>query len=88
MQSIGKSYPSKPSEEVQSLLTLLFVQDHKVFKNLHINLQGSWLNKADLMKARLDGANLMRAHLQGANSAGGPSARGESAGGAPAGGLV
>ena len=63
-----EKHPSKPSEEVQSLLTLLFVQDHKVFKNLHINLQGSWLNKADLMKAaHLDGANLMRAHLQGAN---------------------
>ncbi len=26
-----EDYPSKPSEEVQSLLTLLFVQDHKVF---------------------------------------------------------
>ena len=62
-----ETHQSKPSEEVQSLLTLLFVQDHKVFKDLHINLQGSWLNKADLMKARLDGANLMRVHLQGAN---------------------
>ena len=39
-----EDYPSKPSEEVQSLLTLLFVQDHKVFKGCHINLQGSWLN--------------------------------------------
>ncbi len=27
----------KPSEEIQSLLTLLFVQEHKVFKGCHIN---------------------------------------------------
>ena len=67
---------SKPSEEVQSLLTLLFVQDHKVFKGLQINLQGSYLNGADLMGARLEkailagvrleGADLGGAHLQGA----------------------
>ena len=62
-----EKHPSKPSEEVQSLLTLLFVQDHKVFKDLHINLQGSWLNKANLRAAHLDGANLMRVHLPGAN---------------------
>ena len=59
-----KKYPSKPSEEIQSLLTLLFVQDHEVFKGLHINLQESWLNGADLQKARLDKAVLTRTYLQ------------------------
>ncbi len=32
-------YKLKPSEEIQSLLTLLFVQNHAVFKGLHGNLQ-------------------------------------------------
>lgn len=67
----------KPSEEVQSLLTLLFVQEYEVFRGCHINLQGSWLNGADLKEARLwkarltqvylQRANLDRAHLQRAN---------------------
>ena len=62
-----KKHKSKPSEEVQSLLTLLFVQDHDVFKGLHINLQGSWLRRANLRKARLEGAVLREAQLQGAD---------------------
>lgn len=57
---------SKPSNEIQSLLTLLFMQDHDVFKGLDINLQGSWLNGAYLYKARLETVDLLRAHLQGA----------------------
>ena len=32
---------SEPSEEVQSLLNLLFVQDHDVFKGLRADLRGS-----------------------------------------------
>ena len=59
-----KKYPSKPSEEIQSLLTLLFVQKHEVFKGLHINLQGSWLNGADLLGARLEKAVMPGAYLQ------------------------
>lgn len=55
----------RPSEEVQSLLTLLFVQEHEVFKGCHINLQGSWLNGANLKRARLQGSNLVEAYLQG-----------------------
>ena len=43
-----EAHKSKPSEEIQSLLTLLFVQKHEVFKGCHINLQESWLNGADL----------------------------------------
>ena len=62
-----KAHASKPSEEVQSLLTLLFVQDHEIFKGLQINLQGSWLNGADLVTARLEKAVLTRVHLQGAD---------------------
>ena len=60
-----EKHKSKPSEEVQSLLTLLFVQEHEVFKGCHINLQGSWLNGADLKEARLWKARLTQAYLQG-----------------------
>ena len=56
-------HPSQPSEEIQSLLTLLFVQEHHVFTGLHINLCESWLNGADLRGARLWGADLRRARL-------------------------
>ena len=59
-----ENHQSKPSEEVQSLLTLLFMQNHEVFENLQINLQGSWLNGANLRKARLRGAILAGAYLQ------------------------
>jgi len=59
------THKSKPSEEVQSLLTLLFVQEHEVFEVCHINLQGSYLNGADLSMACLKGAVLTEAHLQG-----------------------
>ena len=62
-----EAHKSEPSEEVQSLLTLLFVQEHEVFKGLHINLQGSWLNGASLQGARLEEAILTKVHLQGAH---------------------
>ena len=62
-----EAHESKPSEEVQSLLTLLFVQKHEAFKGLRIELQGSWLKRADLRKARLQGAILTGAHLQKAD---------------------
>ena len=61
-----EKHESKPSEEIQSLLTLLFVQEHGVFTDLPINLQGSWLNGAELSEADLRWAELSRAHLQGA----------------------
>ena len=61
-----EKYKSKPSEEIQSLLTLLFVQKHEVFKDCYINLQGSWLKWADLREARLEKAILVKAHMQGA----------------------
>ena len=59
-----EKHKSKPSEEVQSLLTLLFVQEHEVFKGLRINLQGSWLNGANLNGARLEGSDLSGAYLR------------------------
>ena len=59
-----KTHKAKPSEEIQSLLTLLFVQDHTVFNGLRINLQGSWLNGANLPGARLEKVDLTRAHLK------------------------
>ena len=59
-----EKHKSKPSEEIQSLLKLLFVQEHKIFKGLYIDLQGSWLNGADLKGARLEEAILTEAHLQ------------------------
>ena len=72
-----EKHKSQPSEEVQSLLTLLFVQEYEAFRGCHINLQGSWLNGADLKEARLwkarltqvylQEAKLDRAHLQRAN---------------------
>ena len=62
-------YPDKPSEEVQSLLTLMFVEEHTVFEGRRINLQGSWLNGARLWKARLQEANLADAHLDRAELA-------------------
>ena len=65
-----ETHKSKPSEEVQSLLTLLFVQEHEVFKGCHINLQGSWLNGVNLEEARLEKAILTEAHLQGADLVG------------------
>ena len=59
-----KKHEVEPSEEVQSMLTLLFVQEHEVFKNCHTNLQGSWLNGASLTLARLARANLKGAYLR------------------------
>ena len=55
----------KPTEEIQSLLTLLFVQEHEVYSGFRINLQGSWLNGANLAEARLAKALMARAYLQG-----------------------
>lgn len=61
-----KGHKSRPSEEIQSLLFLLFVSHHDVFKRCTIDLRGSWLNGADLSSARLSAANLTEVRLQGA----------------------
>ena len=62
-----KAHAVKPSEEIQSLLTLLFVQEHKVFRGCYVNLQGSWLKGAVLHRARLQGAKFSETHMQGVN---------------------
>lgn len=62
-----QSHAWKPSEEVQSLLTLLFVDAHDVFQGLHIKLQRSWLNGSDLRGARLEKGDMTGAHLKRAN---------------------
>ena len=62
-----EKHRSKPSEEIQSLLTLLFVQRYAVFKGLPINLRGSWLNGAELLGARLRKVDLMCVHFETKN---------------------
>ena len=57
-------HKTKPSEEIQSLLTLLFMDEHDVFEDCPINLQGSYLIGASLTKAKLYGATLDDAQLQ------------------------
>lgn len=58
-----EKYTAKPSGEIESLLTQLFVHGHKVFLSHRINLSDSWLNGVDLRSARLAGADLRSAHL-------------------------
>lgn len=54
---------SKPSLEIQDLLTLIFVRQPDVFQGCRIDLEESWLNGADLREARLWNANLRRVRL-------------------------
>lgn len=55
----------KPSEEIQSLLTLLFMQEHGVFRGLRVKLQESWLNGVDLSRAYMERAVFTKAYLRG-----------------------
>ena len=61
------THQQEPSEEIQSMLNLLFVQTHSIFRGHKSNLQGAWLNGADLRSARLQCARLNNTHLQGAH---------------------
>ena len=54
---------SKPSGEIQNLLDLLFINNHRVFSECYINLEGSHLNGAELSNAKLMDANLRKANL-------------------------
>lgn len=67
----GEEYQDKhqrePSEEIQSLLTLLFVQGQTIFRGYQTNLVGAWLNGSNLRSAQLQSAKLNNAHLQGAH---------------------
>ena len=62
-----EKHGAESSEEIQSLLTLLFREKHDVFEDCSIKLQDSYLNGANLSQARLKKANLRQAQLQGAN---------------------
>ena len=62
-----KNYEDEPSEETQSLLTLLFVRDHRVFSGRYINLKGSRLNGVKIPKARLTKADLRNIRFVNAN---------------------
>lgn len=59
-------YADRPSEEIQSILTLLFVKDHRIFEGERIDLSNCWLNGAILSRARLARADFWKAHLKGA----------------------
>ena len=59
-----QAHESKPSEEIQSLLTLLFVQEKEIFMGIHANLQGSFLNGAFLSRANLNNALLNSAKMR------------------------
>lgn len=61
-----KEHEWEPSEEIQSLLELLFTKPHDVFDGPLKDLGGSWLNGVQLPDARLDGAWLKDAFLRGA----------------------
>ena len=60
-------YLNNTSPEIQSILALVFANSHDTFEGLKANLQGSCLNRANLMNLRLVGANLEGAQLQLAN---------------------
>ena len=59
-----KRHEWRPSEEVQSLLNLLFIQNHNTFTGCSINLRGSWLKGAILSNAHLEKSDLFEAHME------------------------
>lgn len=58
-----RQHETKPSLEIQDLLTLIFVREPDIFRGCRIDLEESWLNGADLRKARLWHANLRGVRL-------------------------
>ena len=66
-KSYQQEYPRKPSVEIQSMLNLLFREDHDVFGKLHVDLKESWLKGVDLGEAFLSRAILTGVHLQEAD---------------------
>ena len=59
-------HPTSPSEEVQTLLALLFVDNPQTFGSIGAELQGCWLNGANLERASLRSATLSYASLHNA----------------------
>ena len=66
-EAYRREHDSNPSEEIQSILTLLFSQNHNVFEGLRVDLRGSWLIGADLRYARLGAGILREVNLQKAD---------------------
>ncbi len=64
-QNTATSKEIKPTEEMQSLLDILFKND-LVFDRMHVNLKGVYLHNADLWYAKLQWTDLQKADLQGA----------------------
>ena len=67
-----KQYSRHPSEEIQSLLTVLFFDGKELFQNISADLRRCWLRGANfggasLVNAKLDGANLEHAQLHNAD---------------------
>ena len=64
-QNYRQTYQQAPSNEIQDQIHLLFIENYDVFDGLRVNLEGSWLNGANLHQARLTKANLQNALMQG-----------------------
>ena len=62
-----ENHHSKPSAEIQILVTTLFVQNICWFKGLRAHLQGSVLNGANLANSYLVDSNMEGVQLHGAN---------------------
>ena len=65
-----EEFEESPSEEVQSVLTLLFVQESPIFSGYGINLKRSWLRGADLSGAYLQRSDLQEVQLHRATLSG------------------
>ena len=61
-----RQFRTEPSVEVESILSLLFIDGHSVFAEVKADLSGSYLAGANLRNAHLEGANLTRACLSDA----------------------
>lgn len=60
-------HETEPSEEIQTLLNIMFLDSAAVFGDLRVDLTGSWLNGANLADASLCGAKMCKVHMQGAD---------------------
>ena len=61
------NHHSSPTTEIQSILRLVFAENHELFGCYKSDLQGSYLNRANLSKSTLINANLERVRFQQAN---------------------
>ncbi|MXY71289.1 MAG: pentapeptide repeat-containing protein [Acidobacteriia bacterium] len=62
-----EQFRTEPSVEIQSLLSLLFIDRHRPFVNISANVCGSYLAGANLRNAELQGADLTGACLSEAS---------------------